>query len=83
MNNTYNTQGDASFSGDFRNLANLTGGVPNEASSIAEKFILIAEQRERILESFYAEHAGIKPSQIRQVVTELPDGDVAWHLEVM
>lgn len=73
--------GDADFSEEFRNPNNLVGCVPNMTNNIAEKYLKIAEQRERIIESFMAEHAGIKPSQIRQVVTELDNGDVAWHVE--
>ena len=75
--------GDANFSGDFRNASNLAGTNPNEASSIADKFYLIAQQRERILESFLAEHAGLKPSQVMQIITPLDNGDIQWHLEVM
>ncbi len=76
-----NNMGDPNFSEDFRNPNKLTGGYPNQTESIPDKYIKIGEQRERILESFIAEHAGILPSQIRQVMTQLPNGDVAWHVE--
>ncbi len=75
--------GDANFSEDFRNPANLVGSAPYEAASIEEKYKLIAEQRERIMEAFLAEHAGLLPSQIRQITTVYPNGDVAWHVEVI
>tara|TARA_R100001530_G_C4205617_1_gene125951 strand:- start:197 stop:445 length:249 start_codon:yes stop_codon:yes gene_type:complete len=74
--------GDAEFSKDFRNAGNLIGSLPNETKSIADKFIKIGEQRERILESFLAENKGVLPSQVAQVVTPLPNGDVRWHLEI-
>ena len=76
-----NDLGDSYFSEDFRNPHKLAGSYPNQAESIPDKYVKIAEQRERILESFIAEHAGILPSQIRQVMTQLPNGDVAWHVE--
>ncbi len=77
-----NSLGDTGFSDDFRNPNNLAGSQPNHTHDNADKFYLIAQQRERILESFLAEHAGLRPSQVIQVVTPLPNGDVAWHLEV-
>lgn len=66
-----------------RNPNGFIGGNPNETpeGNVALKYLKIVEQRERILESFLAEHAGLKPSQIRQIVTELDNGDVAWHVE--
>ena len=73
--------GDANFSEDFRNPNKREAGYPNEATSIADKFYLIAQQRERIMESFLAEHNGMKPSEVAQVVTTLPSGDIQWHLE--
>ena len=82
MNNTLDT-GDAHFSEDFRNPGNMVGSHPYETASIPEKYKLIAEQRERIMDAFLAEHAGLMPSQIRQVTTQLPNGDVAWHVEVI
>jgi hypothetical protein len=79
-----NSFGDTDPGDDFnRNPNNLIGSVPNACANIPEKVLKIAEQRERILESFMAEHAGILPSQIRQVVSNLPNGDIAWHLEVI
>ncbi len=68
-----------------RNPNNNVGGNPNETpeGNLAAKYLKIVEQRERILESFLAEHAGLKPSQIRQVITQLADGQVAWHVEKM
>lgn len=79
---TYPNNGDASFSEDYRNPGNLVGSHPMEADSVPEKYLAIAEQRHRILESFLAEHAGLLPSQITQITTVFPNGDVQWHLEV-
>jgi hypothetical protein len=81
--NTANGFGDPDFSRDVRNPRNLVGGVPYETETIPDKFDQIYKQRERIVESFMAEHAGLKASQIRQVVTPLENGDVAWHVEVI
>ncbi len=66
-----------------RNPLNLVGMNPNAdcEGNIALKYLKIAEQRERILESFLAEHAGLKPSQIKQVITPLDNGDIVWHVE--
>ena len=83
-NNMTNTIGDSGFSENYRNPGNLVGSTPNEvvpSNSAMLKLVKIAEQRERILESFMAEHAGILPSQIKQVVTQLDNGDIAWHVE--
>ncbi|KKL68423.1 hypothetical protein LCGC14_2125120 [marine sediment metagenome] len=79
--NVANNYGDPEFSKNFRNPANMVGAQPNETNSVTERYEQIAEQRSRILESFMAEHAGILPSQIRQVTTQLPNGDVAWYVE--
>lgn len=78
---TCNDNGDSNFSEDFRNPGNLVGVFPNAADSVEERWKKIAEQRQRILESFLAEHAGLLPSQVTQVIRTLPNGDVAWHLE--
>ncbi len=79
-----NTCGDANFSEDFRNPGNMQGSHPNGApdAPVADLFYQIAMQRERILEAFLAEHSNIKPSQVAQIVTPLPNGSVAWHLEI-
>ncbi len=81
--NVANNMGEPNFSEDFRNPHKLVGSYPNQAQNVSEKYVKIVEQRERILESFLAEHAGLLPSQLRQVVTQLPNGDVAWHVEKM
>ncbi len=75
--------GDPEFNNSFRNPSNLVGKSPNatRAGDFNAKYLKIVEQRERILESFMAEHAGLLPSQIRQVCRELPNGDVCWHVE--
>ena len=67
-----------------RNPNNMKGDFLNGCdASIMHKYVKIVEQRERILESFLAEHSGTLPSNIRQVITPLENGDVAWHVEAI
>ena len=40
----------------------------------------IMDQRGKVLIGFIAE-VGCKPSEIRQVITRMPDGRVMWYLE--
>ncbi len=76
--------GDAGFADDFRNPHKREAGHPNGPidAPIADLFYQIGLQRERIMESFLAEHAGIMPSQIMQIIKPLEGGGISWHLEV-